>query len=186
MRRTDWIELKVRIFRFLFLVVIANFAVISLANASVIELPFQSDNRKLPTLDSHFIFPNEWLGAIYKNEIEKMNGVAITTGTFRAFQEILHGNFTWVIIVDVDPLVMSFNRLNYAAILSAKTLKEYLENFPGFYEEQYGRYPPEYDASIMDYSNSDTRHPLFKLVHERFETDGLISPRDYPAASRKW
>lgn len=153
-------------------------------HARIVPVPFEPPSGGLPLLEDRFVsVNNEWFSALFQAESEKMNGAAFTTGTFRAFQQILYGNFDWVFIVDVDPLVRQFNQLNHDAILNAGSRREYLENFPGFYLEEYGKSPPNYDSETEKFTDNFPR-PLFDFLKTQDLDNTLVSSRDYPDGKR--
>ena len=103
-------------------IIISLLIVATVSQATEVGSPFHPPKNNLPTLESHSIFVNEWFDAIYKGQTAKMDGAAITVGTFRAFQKVLYGNFSWMFVIDVDPMVKRFNQLNYDAVTQSASL----------------------------------------------------------------
>lgn len=162
------------------LILSSIFLFISVSHAEMVETPFRLSPYRGGGLESQFIQLNEWFDALYKPECEGLTGAAITTGTFRAFQKILYGNFEWVFVIDINPRVLRFNKLNYQTIVEAKSRKEYLENFPDIYQRTFGEYPPDYDSKEGKFG-SEKKHPLFEMLSRDNAEDYLISETDFPA-----
>lgn len=144
------------------------------ARAEMVPPPFPPTQREFPVLEGHYIYPNEWFDAAYKESVEGLTGVAVTTGTFRALQRVLYGNFDWMFVVDIDPKVTEFNRLNYEAIMQAGSRREYLENFPSFYQDEFGTLPPK-----------GKNLPLLNFMNASGQDGALISARDLPEEKRR-
>lgn len=146
-----------------------------MASGDIVEVPFGKVKGKLPTLDQSYIFPNEHFDSVFRSHTKGLKGAGVTTGTFRAFQRILYGSFSWMFIVDIDPDVAPFNRLNYEAIMSAPSLREYLKNFPESFKDRYGKYPPGYDRENY-YGDKTSQFPLYQFINEHVGDDGLVKP----------
>lgn len=152
--------------------------------ANFVKPPFKIDQSQFPPLSDSYIQPNEWFDGVYENDVGQLSGAMISVGTFRAFQKILYGNFKWAIIVDIDPAVAHFNELNYNAITQAKSLKQYLENFPEFYSSQYGVEPKgfHFGVATKEFRRS---HSLFDYVEKDIgESIYFVSGKDDPQNSK--
>lgn len=166
-----------RLWLAIFLTVLAQNAL-----ATFLQPDFDVDLSVFPRLSEHYIQPNEWFDGLYEAEVKDLSGAMISTGTIRAFQKILYGNFEWAIIVDIDPVVAKFNELNYQAITQSKSLRQYLENFPDHYFTKYGVMPKGVDLAMVDISEEFIKnHPLYQyMVKELGESIPLLSGKDDP------
>lgn len=77
-------------------------------SAKEIHLTSEESNHNPGT----YLFPNEFDNYVYRPLISNKTGVLVAVGTLRALFDASLGNFSRVILLDVDSLVTEFNQVN--------------------------------------------------------------------------
>jgi hypothetical protein len=83
-------------------------------------------NDLLMFQDGYFIVPNEYQPNPHLDQLQGKTGTLISVGTFRSLDMSAAGNFSRIVLIDIDSKVSAFNQLSLALIKKASNRREYL------------------------------------------------------------
>jgi hypothetical protein len=91
----------------------------------------QSFADKLLFTDGAFVVPNEDHFYLFDSSLAGKTDVLISVGTFRTLENASRGNFSNVVMVDIDPGIVQFNNYQIDVLRRSPTRRDFLLNFIG-------------------------------------------------------
>lgn len=78
-----------------------------------------------------FILPNEDHFYLFDSSLSGKTDVLISVGTFRTLENASRGNFSNVVMMDIDPGIVEFNRYQIDVLRRSPTRRDFISNFTG-------------------------------------------------------
>jgi hypothetical protein len=104
----------------------------------------EPDGDQLLFTQGAFVVPNEDHFYLFNQSLADKTDVLISVGTFRTLEDASRGNFSHVVMMDVDPGIVQFNRHQIDVLRRSSTRRDFLLNFMGL-ESVFDAFP-ELDA----------------------------------------
>lgn len=79
-----------------------------------------------------FVLPNEDHFYLFDNSLASKTDVMISVGTFRTLENASRGNFSHVVMMDMDLGIVRFNHFQIDVLRRSPTRREFILNFLGF------------------------------------------------------
>ena len=97
-------------------------------------------DHKLLFTDGAFVVPNEDHFYLFDSSLSNKTDVLISVGTFRTLENASRGNFSHVVMMDIDPGIVQFNRYQIDVLRRSPTRRDFLLNFMGL-EKVFNDFP---------------------------------------------
>ncbi len=97
-------------------------------------------DHKLLFKDGAFVVPNEDHFYLFDSSLAGKTDVLISVGTFRTLENASRGNFSHVVMMDIDSGIVEFNRYQIDVLRRSPTRRDFLLNFMGL-EKVFNNFP---------------------------------------------
>ena len=101
-------------------------------------LDFSAFEEPKVTFDNlTYIMPNERQYFLFQPFVKELDGVAVSVGTFRSLSVASQGNFSHLVMMDMDWRIVQFNKVQIGALKQAENFAEFkkLMAIPKFMED---------------------------------------------------